>query len=54
MKNICPRCKTNELHPKEVYNSLSRKDNKTYICNICGTKEALEEYLAFEAEEAKK
>jgi predicted RNA-binding Zn-ribbon protein involved in translation (DUF1610 family) len=41
---ICPRCKENELHPIEVMNSLSRKDNKTYICNDCGNEEAFEDF----------
>ena len=39
----CPMCKTNELNADEVMNSLSRKDNQTYICNECGVKEALDE-----------
>jgi RNA polymerase subunit RPABC4/transcription elongation factor Spt4 len=43
--NICPSCKVNPLHENEVMNPLSRKDNDTYICNECGQKEALEEYL---------
>lgn len=43
MKNICPSCNINELHEDEVMNSLSRTDNETYICNDCGTKEAMEE-----------
>jgi len=37
----CPIC-GGDMHPNEVMNSLSRVDNKTYICNDCGTKEALE------------
>lgn len=41
----CPRCGEYKLDPVEVHNSLSRKDNETYICNDCGTKEAVEEYL---------
>jgi hypothetical protein len=40
---ICPSCKMNLLHEDEVMNTLSRKDNETYICNPCGTKEAMEE-----------
>jgi len=39
----CPVCERNELHPDEVMNSLSRKDNTTYICDECGVKEALDE-----------
>jgi predicted RNA-binding Zn-ribbon protein involved in translation (DUF1610 family) len=42
-KNLCPRCKENELHEDMVMNSLSRKDNETYICDDCGTEEAMEE-----------
>jgi DNA-directed RNA polymerase subunit RPC12/RpoP len=35
---ICPRCqKTYHGAP-----ALSRKDNETYICPDCGTREALE------------
>ena len=40
---ICPKCKENEIHADEVMNSLSRKDNKTYICNSCGVQESMEE-----------
>lgn len=34
---ICPIC--NE--PYEGYPALSRKDNKTEICSLCGVREAL-------------
>lgn len=34
---ICPICNK----PYEGYPALSRKDNKTEICPICGVKEAL-------------
>lgn len=37
----CPRCKRMTMHDKEVLNSLSRRDDKTYICNDCGDDEAL-------------
>jgi superfamily II helicase len=43
MKKLCPACNVNELHEDEVMNALSRKDNDTYICNDCATKEAFEE-----------
>lgn len=43
-KKICPRCKEKKLHPNEVMNALSRKDNKTYVCSDCGTEEALEDF----------
>ena len=41
--NKCPICNENDLHPDEVMNSLSRKDNETYICNPCAVKEAMED-----------
>lgn len=37
----CPKCKNLTMHDEEVLNSLSRRDNKTYICNDCGNEEAL-------------
>lgn len=37
---ICPRCKMQF----ERLLALSRKDNKTMICDQCGTLEALEDY----------
>ncbi len=37
----CPRCLQNTLADEDTLNSMSRRDNKTYICNSCGTKEAL-------------
>ena len=40
---LCPKCKLNHLKLDKVMNALSRKDNKTYICNDCGDKEAFEE-----------
>jgi predicted RNA-binding Zn-ribbon protein involved in translation (DUF1610 family) len=48
MKN-CPRCEQNELDPIEARNALSRRDNKTYICNDCGIDEALEDARNFKA-----
>lgn len=39
----CPRCNEMTLNADEVMNSLSRKDNSTYICNNCGVAEAMEE-----------
>jgi len=39
---ICPSCKTNRMYTVECRNSLSRRDNSTYICNDCGQKEAME------------
>lgn len=40
---VCPKCKEKKLHPDEIMNSLSRKDNETYICNDCGNTEAFDE-----------
>lgn len=37
----CPRCKRMTLNPDEAINSLSRRDDKTYICNTCGDDEAM-------------
>lgn len=36
----CPRCHRNTLYEEGAFNSLSRRDNKTYICNDCGKNEA--------------
>jgi|TARA_R110000803_G_scaffold28371_4_gene65617 hypothetical protein len=42
--NVCPLCK-NEY---EGYPAVSRKDNKTEICNDCGVVEALSDYMVLE------
>ena len=39
IKRICPRCKEEYTD----YPALSRRDNKTEICPMCGTVEALED-----------
>jgi predicted RNA-binding Zn-ribbon protein involved in translation (DUF1610 family) len=39
--DTCPRCGEDRLHPQEVRNKLCREDSKTYICNPCGTEQAL-------------
>lgn len=44
----CPRCGINELNETDVANSLSRRDNKTYICNKCGDQEAMVDYIVAE------
>ena len=35
----CPRCHAMTIEDEEAMNSLSRRDNKTYICNKCGEEE---------------
>lgn len=40
----CPRCKKETMHPTQVMNALSRRDNKTYICSPCGTLEAMYDF----------
>lgn len=37
----CPRCKENYLFKEEALNSLSRRDNMTYICPACGVEESM-------------
>lgn len=36
----CPRCHKMTMKDEDVLNSLSRRDNKTYICNDCGKAES--------------
>lgn len=50
-KVLCPVCK--EVYFEEVMGALSRKNNETYMCSDCGTKEAIEE-LQKELEEMNK
>lgn len=45
IEKICPRCNKNKLHAERVMNALSRIDNKTEICDICGAEEALIDIL---------
>lgn len=40
MSRICPRCNKEYTD----YPSLSRRDNETEICPICGITEALEDF----------
>lgn len=40
---LCPRCKTIIVGPP----ALSRKDNKTEICSMCGVDEALEDFIRY-------
>jgi predicted RNA-binding Zn-ribbon protein involved in translation (DUF1610 family) len=37
----CPRCGADRMRSDRVRNALSRKDNKTYVCDSCGTDEAM-------------
>lgn len=39
---ICPKCNTES----ERLLALSRRDNKTMICDSCGTNEALEDMMS--------
>ena len=36
----CPRCHAMTMMEEDIMNSLSRRDNKTYICNDCGEDES--------------
>lgn len=48
---LCPKCLEVEgVEPRllklpMVMNSLSRQDNETYICGLCGNAEALMDYI---------
>ena len=35
----CPRCHKMTMADEEPLNSLSKRDNKTYICHSCGIEE---------------
>lgn len=37
----CPRCSLLKMHDDDILNSLSKRDNQTYVCNDCGNDEAL-------------
>lgn len=41
------------LETPRVRNSLSRRDNTTYICNLCGTTEGLADYYGITELEAR-
>jgi predicted RNA-binding Zn-ribbon protein involved in translation (DUF1610 family) len=45
----CPKCK----NMTSTYPALSRRDNKTYICDPCGTKEALEDFYNYNKKQVK-
>jgi predicted RNA-binding Zn-ribbon protein involved in translation (DUF1610 family) len=38
---LCPRCGADRMSPVDARNALSRKDNATYVCDSCGTDEAM-------------
>lgn len=44
----CPRCNDEKLREERVRNSLSRRDNKTYICSSCGEREAFVDFFSVE------
>lgn len=44
--NICPLCNEEIIG----YPSLSRRDNKTNICNKCGMLQALEDFIKYQKE----
>ena len=59
---ICPKCKEllpnrpefwQTLDPVEPRNSLSRRDNETFICNQCGGAEAYADYFGVTDVEAR-
>jgi len=37
---LCPRCHKLKLEDENVLNSLSNRDNETYICCDCGDEES--------------
>jgi ribosomal protein S27AE len=43
--NKCPRCGEMTMDPQGVKVSLSRRDNKTSVCNRCGEDEAFYDFF---------
>jgi len=37
----CPRCHLMTMADEDVFNVVSHRDNKTYICSQCGNDESL-------------
>lgn len=46
-KKLCPKCHENYLDQNSSRNALSRRDNKTEICEKCGMTEAFEDMLGY-------
>ena len=42
--NICPRCGKNTMRMPLSTNALSRHRHGVYICSMCGTEEAIEDF----------
>ena len=47
-KWVCPRCEKETMD----YPAISRRDNKTEVCSLCGTAQALQDYFQCSREEA--
>lgn len=47
----CPRCHRESMEDDEVLNSLSQRDNRTYICKACGDEEAMIDMGMFEPDD---
>lgn len=43
----------NELNPRQALNSISRLDNKTYVCSACGHAEAIADETGASFEEVR-
>jgi len=43
--DICPKCGRKKVYEEKVLNKLSRRDNKTYICQDCGNDEAVVDFM---------
>lgn len=55
MKTKCKRCKKNYWERKDgKFPALSRRDNKTWICESCGTAEAMFDFKMSNYEKALK
>ena len=43
-KPLCPRCERNTID-QSVWDTISRTDNISHICNNCGMDEAMEDHF---------